>query len=83
MILTGSGWQILGMCLGWGFLGCLALNLWHFVRETVQVAQKLHQIPCSQCQFFTNNPTLKCTVHPRSALSEQAIHCPDFSIFNH
>lgn len=78
MILTGSGWQTLGIFFGWGFLACLGLSLWSFVRETVQVTQHLHQIPCAQCQFFTNNSVLKCTVHPTTALSEQAIHCPDF-----
>ncbi len=78
MILTGTGWQVLGVFLGWGFMGCLALSLWSFTRETFQVAQKLHRIPCAHCQFFTNNPVLKCPVHPCEALSEQAIHCPDF-----
>jgi hypothetical protein len=78
MILTGVGWQILSIVLGWGFVICLGLSLWTFLRETVQVTQRLHQIPCARCQFCTNNPVLKCAVHPQAALTEQAIHCPDF-----
>jgi hypothetical protein len=78
MILSGSGWQMLGVVLGWGFIGCLGLSLWTFAREIFEVSQRLHQVPCSRCQFFTNCTVLKCTVHPDIALSEQAIHCPDF-----
>jgi hypothetical protein len=78
MILTGVGWQILSIILSWGFLICLGLSLWTFLRETVQVSQRLHQIPCARCQFCTNNPVLKCAVHPHAALTERAIHCPDF-----
>ncbi len=78
MILTGVGWQILSIILSWGFVICLSLSLWAFLKETVQVSQRLHQIPCAGCQFCTHNPVLKCAVHPQAALTEQAIHCPDF-----
>lgn len=78
MILTGIGWQILSIILSWSFMFCLGLSLWAFLREAILVSQRLHQIPCSHCQFCTNNPVLKCTVHPQAALTEQAIHCPDF-----
>lgn len=38
----------------------------------------LHEIPCSQCQYFTQNYSLKCTVHPYEALTQDAINCLDF-----
>jgi hypothetical protein len=79
MILRGVGWQMLSIVLGWGFMFCLALSLWTLLKETVQVSQRLHQIPCARCQFCTNNPVLKCAVHPQSALTEAAINCPDFA----
>lgn len=78
MILTGWGWQFVGIVLGWGFMLCLGLSLWSCARDVVQVSHRLHQVPCPRCRFFTNNPVLKCTVHPDTALSEQAIHCPDY-----
>jgi hypothetical protein len=78
MIMTSFGWQVLSIILGWGFVVCLIFGLWTFLREVFQVSQRLHQIPCARCQFFTNSPVLKCTVHPKAALTEQAIHCPDF-----
>jgi len=40
--------------------------------------QRLHQIPCCGCSFFTNDYHLKCTVHPNTALSEAAIDCLDY-----
>lgn len=78
MIFTGVGWQVLSIILGWGFILCLGLSLGTFLKEVFQTSQRLHQIPCARCQFCTNNPVLKCTVHPKAALTEQAIHCPDF-----
>ena len=47
-------------------------------RETVQRVQALHQIPCANCQFFTNDHRLKCPVHPHRALTEEAVGCQDF-----
>ncbi|WP_404789921.1 hypothetical protein [Altericista sp. CCNU0014] len=78
MILTGPGWQMLGIILGWSFVFFLGSSLWTFFRETVRVSQRLHQIPCANCRFCTNSSFLKCTIHPQSALTEQAIQCPDF-----
>jgi hypothetical protein len=79
MILRGPGWQILSILLSWGFVICLGYSLWSFLKETIQMGQRLHQIPCARCQFCTNHPALKCAVHPQAALTEKAIHCPDFS----
>jgi hypothetical protein len=39
---------------------------------------KLHSVPCSKCQYFTDSRYLKCTVHPELACSEDAISCRDF-----
>ncbi len=43
--------------------------------------RRLHQIPCSNCLFFTGEYNLKCPVHPCKALSEQAIDCVDYQMF--
>jgi hypothetical protein len=57
-----------------GFI--LALGL--AVRDGFSRLRRLHQIPCSHCAFFTGDYRLKCTVHPCSALSEDAIDCLDY-----
>ncbi len=68
-LLAGLAWAIVFMTL-W--------NLFAASRDTVKRAQTMHQIPCANCQFFTNDYRLKCTVHPNTALTESAIGCRDF-----
>lgn len=48
------------------------------IYDGIALSRRLHQIPCADCQFFTGDPRLKCTVHPDSALSENAIGCMDY-----
>ncbi len=56
----------------------LVANLQALSQDTVIYAQRMHQIPCSKCRFFTENYQLKCTIHPTNALTEAAIDCPDY-----
>jgi hypothetical protein len=62
----------------WAFTGFCAYAVYQSVTQTVQTASRMHQIPCSKCQYFTTDYFLKCTVHPHRALSEEAIGCRDF-----
>lgn len=48
-------------------------------REGIAMLKRLHQIPCANCEFFTDEYHLKCPIHPFSALTEEAIHCSDYS----
>ncbi|MCY7381791.1 MAG: hypothetical protein LH628_04225 [Microcoleus sp. CAN_BIN18] len=48
------------------------------LREGFHQIKRLHQIPCSDCEFFTNDYRLKCTVRPCVACTEDAIGCTDF-----
>ncbi|AFZ21513.1 hypothetical protein Mic7113_5909 [Allocoleopsis franciscana PCC 7113] len=36
------------------------------------------RVSCKGCRFFTNNPYLKCTVHPSTVLTKQSLNCPDY-----
>ncbi|MDJ0580351.1 hypothetical protein [Crocosphaera sp.] len=38
----------------------------------------MHKIPCSNCQYFTNDYRLKCPVNPFQASTEAAINCQDY-----
>jgi hypothetical protein len=67
------------------FMACLALgsvrftwSLWQAFQKDWAYLRRLHQIPCSRCNFFTSNYNLKCTVHPAKALNEAAIGCLDY-----
>ena len=53
-------------------------SIWSAVRDSIKQAQRMHQIPCSRCRYFSGNYLLKCPVHPGNALTEEAIGCPDF-----
>lgn len=56
----------------------LSWSLWTALRDAVARSRQMHQIPCAHCQFFTSNYHLKCPVHPKTALTEEAIHCADY-----
>ncbi len=62
----------------WLIVALFIRSFWLLAREAVDQSKKMHQIPCSSCQFFTNSHHLKCTLHPKLALSEAAIDCPDY-----
>jgi hypothetical protein len=48
------------------------------LKEGTYQVKRLHQIPCHNCDFFTNDHRLKCTVNPIIACTEDAITCRDF-----
>lgn len=70
------------ICLvaAWSVSLLLAWSLWTAIRDTIARSQHMHRIPCANCQFFTRDYHLKCTVHPAQALTEDAIGCGDFKI---
>ncbi|WP_017303254.1 hypothetical protein [Spirulina subsalsa] len=62
----------------WLFILSLISSIVGSVQEVLARSQTMHQIPCTNCQFFTNDHRLKCTIHPTIANTEQAIYCRDF-----
>lgn len=62
----------------WSIIILVSWSLWSATKESVKTAQTMHKIPCANCQFFTNNYRLKCTVHPSTANTEEAIDCCDY-----
>jgi hypothetical protein len=53
-------------------------SAWKNTQKNLIQLKRLHQIPCSNCLFFTGEYNLKCAVHPCKALSEEAIGCADY-----
>ncbi len=45
-------------------------------------AKRMHQIPCYNCCFFSGNYTLKCTIRPTEANTEEAIGCLDYQVID-
>jgi len=62
----------------WAIVLAIIGNTFAAVNASVRRAKEMHQIPCANCRFFTNDHRLKCPVHPMTALSERAIDCPDY-----
>jgi hypothetical protein len=66
--------------------GISILSFWTIVlsfKKGMGHLKRLHQIPCSGCEYFTNDYRLKCTVHPINACTEEAIGCRDFELKNY
>ncbi|MBD2111878.1 hypothetical protein H6F59_08560 [Nodosilinea sp. FACHB-141] len=64
--------------VAWSMIGLTLWNLVVTIRDGVNRATVMHKIPCAECRYFTNDHRLKCPIHPKIALSESAIDCPDF-----
>jgi hypothetical protein len=68
------------ICAGvaWLFIFLLIWSLFSTLTKGAAQVKRLHQIPCSHCQFFSGDYHLKCTIRPSTALSEEAINCIDY-----
>jgi hypothetical protein len=66
--------------IAWGLTVGSFWSLYGLLRDALQTTRRMHQIPCSRCRYFTQDYFLKCTVHPKKALSEDAIGCRDYDL---
>lgn len=73
-----TGFHPIQLIVAWGITILLISSVIRGIRDAVKYANRLHRVPCANCQFFTGNYTLKCTIHPTIAMSESAIDCPDY-----
>ncbi len=70
LVFCFSVWTVVATLLFWRSLTIFQQGINHLKR--------LHQVPCSNCAYFTGDYRLKCTVNPVLAMSEEAIGCRDF-----
>ena len=70
LVLCFSVWTLIFFYLSWRLITTS--------KQAIAYLQRLHQIPCNQCAYFTKDYRLKCTVNPTIAMSETAIGCRDF-----
>ena len=64
----------------WAILILSVSSIWITLKKGASHVKRLHQIPCHNCDFFTNDYRLKCTVNPMKACTEEAIGCHDFEL---
>ncbi|MGK7880883.1 MAG: hypothetical protein AB4060_12385 [Crocosphaera sp.] len=60
------------------FILVLGSSVIAMIVDVIKRAKKMHKIPCSNCQYFTNDYRLKCPVNPFQASTEAAINCQDY-----
>lgn len=70
LVLCFAIWTVVFTYLFWRSL--------KITKQAVDHLKRLHQVPCSNCAYFTGDYRLKCTVNPIVAMSEEAIGCRDF-----
>ncbi len=73
---------IIPLCLitAWVFIVILAISVISMIIDVIKRAKKMHQIPCSNCQYFSNDYRLKCSVNPFQANTDAAINCKDYQM---
>lgn len=64
--------------MAWGLFAVLILTIITVIVEVHKRSRKMHEIPCTDCRYFTGNFYLKCSVNPHIANTELAISCRDF-----
>jgi hypothetical protein len=64
--------------MGWAILCLMISVILTVVRSEIIAIERLHDVPCRNCKFFSKNPYLKCAVHPCIALTEKANNCSDY-----
>ncbi len=69
---------LLRFLLACSIIGIFAWSFFRAIFGGFLIAKKMHQIPCTKCQFFTNDYRLKCTAQPYIANTEEAINCIDY-----
>lgn len=49
------------------------------IQQTVLDFNKCRsKVPCRGCRYFSHNNYLRCSVHPTTAMTEEAIDCQDY-----
>lgn len=64
--------------MGWAILCLMVSIILTGARAEIFALDRLHQVPCRNCKFFSRNPYLKCAIHPCIALTEKASNCSDY-----
>lgn len=70
--------QLVYFLLAWGLLGVLIATIIGSIVSVGKQSKTMHQIPCTNCKYFTGSYYLKCSVNPHIANTELAIDCIDF-----
>ncbi|QLE55990.1 hypothetical protein [Nostoc sp. TCL26-01] len=69
-----------GLVFSWVIFFIILRKIRSILEEKMVFTVKgLHQLPCRNCQFYSNNHYLKCAVNPSIVLTEEAKKCSEYS----
>lgn len=63
----------------WGLAAWFFLDVPKLLRKGASLSRKRCYFPCQSCHYFTDNPYVKCAVHPTIAMTDAAKDCADYS----
>ena len=70
---------IVGFVICWVAIFLMLSKRVRLARKEIAVSIKsLEKIPCKNCNFYSNDPHLKCAVNPSSVMTEKALDCSDY-----
>jgi hypothetical protein len=61
----------------WGVAAWIFLDIPKLLGKGASLQRKRYKFPCQNCQYYTDNPYIKCAVHPTIAMTEAAKDCSD------
>lgn len=68
-----------GFVICWAAIFLMLSKRVRLARKEVAINIKsLEQIPCKNCNFYSNDPHLKCAVNPSVVMTEKAVDCTDY-----
>jgi hypothetical protein len=71
----------IGFIMGWTILFLMLSKIGIAARDEIFFTIKRFQrVPCRNCQYFSNNPYLKCAVNPGAVLTEEALQCSEYRL---
>lgn len=62
----------------WSIVVLIVLDVRKVAKDGLEAIKLCGKHPCRKCQYFVDNPYLKCAVRPEAALTQQAFECPDY-----
>ena len=69
----------IGFITGWTIPFLMLSKIGIAARDEIFFTIKRFQkVPCRNCQYFSNNPYLKCAVNPDAVLTEEALKCSEY-----
>jgi hypothetical protein len=70
----------IGLLAGWVIFFLVLRKIRRILdNKMVFTVKTVHQVPCKNCRFYSNNHYLKCAVQPSIVMTDEAKNCSEYS----